>query len=176
LMPIHGHYFMLKAVEEIGLNLGIPSEKIIVAQNGQVVKITPEKVFLTHERVPANIVYVDGLGVGDIEEVVIRDRQNLARDGFFTVYVAIDSRTGKLIKSPDIISRGFVYLRESKELLQQVRELVRKIVERNVKFLGDESPLIQEEQIKYSLKEEIAELLFRKTQRRPVVTSVVIKV
>ena len=176
LMPIHGHYFMLKAVEEIGLNLGIPSEKIIVAQNGQVIKMTPEKVFLTHERVPANIVYVDGLGVGDIEEVVIRDRQNLARDGFFTVYVAIDSRTGKLIKSPDIISRGFVYLRESKELLQQVRELVRKIVERNVKFLGDESPLIQEEQIKYSLKEEIAELLFRKTQRRPVVTSVVIKV
>jgi len=176
LMPIHGHYFMLKAVEEIGLNIGIPPEKIIVAQNGQVIKMTPEKVFLTHERVPANIVYVDGLGIGDIEEIVIRDRQNLARDGFFTVYVAIDSRTGKLIKSPDIISRGFVYLRESKELLQQVRELIRKIVERNVKFLGDESPLIQEEQIKYSLKEEIAELLFRKTQRRPVVTSVVIKV
>jgi len=176
LMPIHGHYFMLKAVEEIGLNLGISRERVIIAQNGQVIKMTPEKVFLTHERVPASIVYVDGLGIGDVEEVVIRDRQNLARDGIFVVIVTIDSTTGKLRTSPDIISRGFVYLRESKELLREVRILVKKIVERNVRFLGDESPLVQEEQIKYNLKEEIAEFLFKKTQRSPVVIPVVIKV
>ena len=175
-MPIHGHYFMMKAVEEICLNLGMTQERVIIAQNGQVVKMTPEKVFLTHERVPANIVYVDGLGVGDVEEVVIRDRQNLARDGIFVVIATIDSTTGQLRTSPDIISRGFVYLRGSKELLRDVRALVKKIVERNIRFLGDESPLIQEEQIKYNLKEEIAEFLFKKTQRRPVVIPVVIKV
>jgi ribonuclease J len=175
-MPIHGHYFMMKAVEEICFNLGMTQERVIIAQNGQVVKMTPEKVFLTHERIPANIVYVDGLGVGDVEEVVIRDRQNLARDGIFVVIATIDSSTGQLRTSPDIISRGFVYLRESKELLRDVRTLIKKIVERNVRFLGDESPLIQEEQIKYNLKEEIAEFLFKKTQRRPVVIPVVIKV
>jgi ribonuclease J len=176
LMPVHGHYFMLKAVEEIGMNLGMTAEKILLVQNGQVVKATPEKVFLTHERVPANIVYVDGLGIGDIQEVVIRDRQNLAQDGIFVVITVIDSTTGQLRTSPDIISRGFVYLRESKELLRDVRSLIKKIIERNVRFLGDESPLIQEEQIKYNLKEEIAEFLFKKTQRRPVVIPVVIKV
>ncbi|MCS7230470.1 MAG: ribonuclease J [Candidatus Kryptonium sp.] len=176
LMPIHGHYFMLKAVEEIGLSLGIPQEKILVAQNGQIIKMIPEKVFISHETVPANVVYVDGLGIGDIKEVVLRDRQNLAKDGMFVVVVTIDVSTGEVKTSPDIISRGFVYLRESKELLREVRNLITKIVKRNTKFLGDESPLIQEEQIKYSLKEEIAEFLFKKTQRRPIVLPVVIKV
>jgi ribonuclease J len=175
-MPIHGHYFMMKAVEDICLNLGMTNERIIIAQNGQVIKMTPEKVFLTHERVPANIVYVDGLGVGDVEEVVLRDRQNLARDGIFVVIVTIDSMTGAIKTSPDIISRGFVYLKESKDLLRDVRILIKKIIEKNIRFLGDESPIIQEEQIKHSLKEEIAEFLFRKTQRRPVVIPVVIKV
>ncbi|GIW65059.1 MAG: ribonuclease J [Candidatus Parcubacteria bacterium] len=176
LMPIHGHYFMLKAVEEIALNLGFSQEKILIAQNGQVVKMVPEKIFVSHENIPANVIYVDGLGVGDIKEVVLRDRQNLAKDGMFVIVVTIDVSTGEVKTSPDIISRGFVYLRESKELLKEVRSLVTKIVKRNTKFLGDESPLIQEEQIKYSLKEEIAEFLFKKTQRRPIVLPVVIKV
>ncbi len=176
LMPVHGHYYMMKAVEEIGLSLNIPKEKILIAQNGQVVKMTPEKVFVSHERVPANVIYVDGLGVGDVQEVVLRDRQNLARDGIFVVIVTIDASTGKIKTSPDIISRGFIYLRESKELLQEVRNLIKKIVDKNVRFLGDESPLIQKEQIKYNLKEEIAEFLFKKTQRRPLVIPVVIEV
>jgi ribonuclease J len=176
LMPVHGHYFMLKAVEEIALNLGMREEKIIIAQNGQVVKMIPEKIFLSHEKVQANIVYVDGLGIGDVEEIVIRDRQNLARDGIFVVIATIDSATGELRTSPDIISRGFIYLRGSKELLKEVRSLVKKIIENNIKFLGDEAPIIQEEQIKYNLKEEIAEFLFKKTKRRPVVIPVVIKV
>jgi ribonuclease J len=176
LMPVHGHYFMLKAVEDIALNLGINKERILIAQNGQVVKMIPEKIFLSHENVPANVVYVDGLGVGDIKEIVLRDRQNLAKDGMFVIVVTIDVSTGEVKTSPDIISRGFVYLRESKDLLKEVRSLVTKIVKRNTKFLGDESPLIQEEQIKYSLKEEIAEFLFKKTQRRPIVLPVVIKV
>jgi len=176
LIPVHGHYFMLKAVEEIGLNLGMSKDRILLASNGSVVKVTPEKVFVSKEKVLNNIVYVDGLGIGDIQEVVLRDRQSLARDGIFVVIVTVDSITGEVKTSPDIISRGFVYLRESKDLLKDTRNLIKKIVSKNIKFLGDESPLIQEEQIKYALKEEIAEFLFKKTQRRPVVIPVLIKI
>ena len=175
-IPSQGYYYMLKAAEEIAVNVGIPKEKVIIGQNGRVIEVNPDKVFLTHKYVPANPIYVDGLGIGDVQEVVLRDRQNLAKDGMFVVVATIDSATGTLKTSPDIVSRGFVYLRESKELLQEVRNLVKKIVERNVRFLGDESPLIQEEQIKYNLKEEIAEFLFKKTKRRPIVLPVVVKV
>jgi len=176
LVPVHGHYFMLKGVEEIGLNLGMSKDRILLASNGNVVKMTPDKVFISKEKVLSNIVYVDGLGIGDIQEVVIRDRQSLARDGIFVVIVTVDSLTGEVKTSPDIISRGFIYLRESKELLKDTRNLIKKIILKNIKFLGDESPLIQEEQIKYALKEEIGEFLFKKTQRRPVVIPVLIKI
>ena len=176
IIPSQGYFYMLKAAEEIALNLGIPKEKIIIGQNGRIIEVTPEKVVLTHKSVPAQPVYIDGLGIGDVQEIVLRDRQSLAKDGMFVVIATIDSQTGTLKTSPDIVSRGFVYLRESKELLQEVRNLVKKIVEKNVRFLGDESPLVQEEQIRYNLKEEIAEFLFRKTKRRPLVLPVVIKV
>jgi ribonuclease J len=176
LMPVHGHYYMMKAVEEIGLDLGIDKEKIIIASNGQVVKMFSDRVELTNEKVPANLVYVDGLGLGSVGDVVLRDRKALATEGMFVVIVTIDSQTGELKTSPDIISRGFVYLRESKNLLNEVRELIKNIVKRNTQYLGDEAPIIQEEQIKYSLKEELSEYLFRKTGRRPVVLPVVIKV
>ena len=176
IIPSQGYYYMLKAAEEIALDLGVPKEKIIISQNGRVIEVNPERVFLTNEFVPANPIYVDGLGVGDVHEVVLRDRQNLAKDGMFVVVATIDSATGTLKTSPDIISRGFVYLRESKELLQEVRNLVKRVVERNIRFLGDESPLIQEEQIRYNLKEEISAFLFKKTKRRPLVLPVVVKV
>ncbi|MEK7673617.1 MAG: ribonuclease J [Patescibacteria group bacterium] len=175
-MPIHGNYFMLKAVEEIALELEYSKDKILIAQNGDVIEMNPEKIVITNNKVPANLVYVDGIGIGDIGEVVIRDRQTLSKDGMFVVIVTIDSQTGAIRTSPDIISRGFVYLRESRELLRDVRNLIRRIIERNVKFLGEEAPIIQEEQIRYHLKEEIAEFLFKVTQRRPVVIPVVIKV
>lgn len=176
IMPIHGHYFMLKAVEDIASELNIPREKVIIASNGRIVRVTPERAYLDHETVPSHPIYVDGIGIGDVQEIVLRDRQNLARDGMFVVIATIDSTTGTLKTSPDIISRGFVYLKESKELLQEVRKLVRKIVEKNIKFLGDEHPLIQEDQIRYNLREEISEFLFKKTKRRPLVLPVVIKV
>jgi len=176
LMPVHGHYYMMKAVEEIGLDLGIDKEKIIIASNGQVIKMFPDRIELTNEKVLANLVYVDGLGLGSVGDVVLRDRKALATEGMFVVIVTIDSQTGELKTSPDIISRGFVYLRESKNLLNEVRELIKNIVKRNTQYLGDEAPIIQEEQIKYTLKEELSEYLFRKTGRRPVVLPVVIKV
>lgn len=176
LMPIHGHYFMMKAVEEIGVDLGIPKEKIIIASNGQIVKMFGDKIELTKERVPANLIYVDGLGLGNIGDLVLRDRKTLAEEGIFVVIVTIDTQSGELKTSPDIISRGFVFLKESKDLLNETRNLVREIVAKNTKYLGDEASIIQEDQIKYSLKEEISQFLYLKTKRRPVVIPVVIKV
>ncbi|MDT7868346.1 MAG: ribonuclease J [Candidatus Pacebacteria bacterium] len=176
-MPVHGHYFMLKAVEEIAINLGIPQEKIIIAQNGDVIKMLPEKIFKTDERVPAHTVYVDGLGMGSVESVVLRDRKNLAKEGMFVIIVTIDSQTGEIRKNPEIIFKGFGYSKESnKELIQELSQLIKKIVKRNIKFLGEEAPLIQEEQIKYHLREEIADFLYHKTGGRPMILPVVIKI
>ncbi|GIW65732.1 MAG: ribonuclease J 1 [Candidatus Parcubacteria bacterium] len=176
IMPVHGHYFMMKAIEEIGIDLGIPKEKIIIASNGQVVKMFNDKIELTDEKIPANLVYVDGLGLGSVGDLVLRDRKALAEEGMFVIIITLNSQTGEIKTSPDIISRGFVFLKESKDLLNEVRTLAKNIVIKNTKHLGDEAPIIQEEQIKYSLKEEISQFLYRKTQRRPVVIPVIIKV
>ena len=175
-MPIHGHYFMMKAVEEIALNLGISQNKIIIAQNGDVIEMNPQKIQKTSEKVPSNIIYVDGLGLGSEESVVLRDRQNLAKEGIFVIIVTLDAQTGDFRKNPDIIFRGFVHPKESKELINEVNQLIKKIVRRNIKFLGDEVPLIQEEQIRYHLREDVADFLYHKTGGRPLVLPIVIKV
>jgi ribonuclease J len=176
IMPVHGHYFMMKAVEDIAINLGVAKERIIIASNGQIVKMFGDRVELTNERVPANLVYVDGLGLGNVGDLVLRDRKALAEEGMFVAVVVIDTQTGELKNSPDIISRGFVFLKESKDLLNEARKIIRNIVAKNTKYLGDEIPIIDEEQIKYHIREDLSNFLFRKTKRRPVVLPVVIKV
>ena len=175
-MPIHGNYYMLKGTETIARETGVPTENIFITQNGGVIEMRKEGIAITDERIISNLVFVDGIGVGDVGEVVLRDRQTLAKDGMFIVIVSLDTQNGQMRVSPDIISRGFVYLRESKELLREVRSLIRRVIAKNVKFLGDEAPIIEEEKIKFHLKEEIASLLFKKTQRTPVIIPVVIKI
>jgi len=157
---------------ELAEDCGVHKNNIVVPENGQVVKVSPRSISITKERAPANYVMVDGLGIGDVGAVVLRDRQNLAADGMFVIVVAVDRQAGKVKGSPDIISRGFVYLRESKELLQETRKRVIEIVDKSVKggtkvnwnFLKDE------------LRNKISEFLFSKTQRRPMVLPVVIEV
>jgi len=176
IMPVHGHYFMMKAVEEIAINLGVNKERVIIASNGQIIKMFVDRVELTNEHVPANLVYVDGLGLGNVGDLVLRDRKALAEEGMFVAVVVIDIQTGKLKNSPDIISRGFVFLKASKDLLNEARKIIRNIVEKNTKYLGDEAPIIDEEQIKYYIREELSNFFYRKTKRRPIILPVVIKV
>ena len=171
-MPIHGQVSMLIRNAELAQELGIKAENTICAENGQVIIATPEKVFISKERVQANYVLVDGLGVGDVGEVVLRDRQALAKDGIFVVVVVVDRETGKVKGSPDIISRGFVYLRESKELLRDTRKLVVKIVEGASQSGG----AVNWGYIKEEIKERVGSFLFSKTKRRPMVISVLIEV
>ncbi len=171
-MPIHGHYYMRSVNAKVAQDTGIKEENIVVGDNGQIVEITKDKIQLLNESVPTNYVMVDGLGVGDVGTVVLRDRQHLAEDGMFVVIAVINSKTGKVMGNPDIISRGFVYLRESKELLREVRNRTIKIVEKST---TGRHP-INEARVKENVRKQVGKFLFKKTERNPMVLPVIIEV
>ncbi len=172
LMPIHGYCAMLANHKKVAMEQGMSEESVVVAENGQVVEITPQGITVGRRVVPASYVFVDGLGVGDVGEVVLRDRQNLARDGMFVIIVTINHRTGQIQDSPDIISRGFIYLRQSKQLLKETRQKVAEIVKKSTRG-GRKFDVTY---IKDNIKDDIGAFLFEKTERRPMVLPVVIKV
>ncbi len=171
-IPVHGSYYMLKLHGEIAESVGISEKNIIIAGNGNVISANKDTLKLTDEKVPANYVMVDGLGVGDVGQVVLRDRQTMAEEGMFVIIATIDSKTGKVQGEPDIISRGFVYLRESKELLYQTREKVKKIVEQ----ASSDEHTVNWSYVKDNIRDKIGQFLYTKTQRRPMVLPVVIEI
>ncbi|MGB9608813.1 MAG: hypothetical protein ACPL3E_00370, partial [Minisyncoccia bacterium] len=149
---------------------GIPKENIFLMDNGQVAELYKDKFIITNQTVPAFYVMVDGLGIGDVEEVVLRDRLNLAKEGMLVLIATIDKRTGNLLKSPDIISRGFIYLKENQELLEEIRKKIRGIVAR---LSGQDYGA---DYLKTLMREQISQFLYNKTRRRPIVLPVVIEV
>jgi ribonuclease J len=171
-LPVHGQYSMLIANADLAREAGVPDKNIVVAENGQIVDVSRRGIAISKTQVPANYIMVDGLGVGDIGEIVLRDRQMLAEDGMFVIVAIIDRTTGKVKGSPDIISRGFVYLRESKDLLYETRK---KAVEIINKATGS-GKTVNWIYIKDELRNKIGDFLFTKTQRRPMVLPVVIEV
>lgn len=173
LIPIHGYYFMLKNNADLAESIGMRAENIVPPlRNGSIIEVTKNKIRTLKESAPANYVMVDGLGVNDVKEIVLRDRQMLAQDGIFVIITVIDSQTGKVKNSPDIISRGFIYLRESQELLKQTRQLIKKTVE---DATGKMHP-INVTYVKDLLKERVGKFLFQKTKRRPMVLPVLLEV
>lgn len=172
-IPIHGNYFMLKEHVALAHAAGVATANAVIAEDGEIVSMNPENIKKLKEKAPTDYVMVDGLGVGDVKEVVLRDRQHLAGDGIFVIIAIVDSKTGKVRTSPDIISRGFIYLKESQELLKDVRNKTRQIVEEIT--VGKAHP-INWVHVKDSLREKIGQYLFTKTQRRPMVLPVVIEV
>jgi ribonuclease J len=172
LLPIHGQYSMLCAHRDIAIEYGIPEENIILTENGQIIYVNENEWWIEKKGIPANYVMVDGLGVGDVGEVVLRDRKILSKDGIFVIIVTIDKETGRVKTSPDIISRGFIYLRESKELLKEVRKKTIGIVNHAV----GKRKIVNTAYIKNELRNQLGEFLFQKTQRRPMVLPVVIVV
>lgn len=171
-LPIHGQYSMLVSHGELAKNCGISEKNIIVAENGQIINLTPRRIFIEKNIAPSNYVMVDGLGIGDVGEVVLRDRQTLAKDGMFVIVAVVDRLTGKVRGSPDIISRGFVYLKESKKLLQDTRKKVIKIVDDAAGSGG----AVNWVYIKDEIRNKIGQFLYTKTQRRPMILPVVIEV
>jgi len=171
-LPIHGQYSMLVAHGEIAKETGIPEKNVLVAENGQIINLTQKKISIEKKEVPSSFIMVDGLGIGDVGKVVLRDRKMLAKDGMFVIVAVIDRKTGKVKGSPDIISRGFVYLRESKELLKETRKRVVNIVNRAT----GSGKAVNWSYVKDEIRNKIGLFLFKKTERRPIILPVVIEV
>ncbi len=171
-MPIHGQFSMMCANAQLAQECGMKEENVILADNGKVVSVSPKKAFVEKKEVPSNYVMVDGLGVGDVGEVVLRDRQMLAKDGIFVIIAVVNRKTGKVQESPDIISRGFVYLRESKNLLYEARKKVIQTVEKATAS----GHVVNWTYVKDNVKNTLGDFLFQKTKRRPMILPVIIEV
>jgi len=170
-MPIHGEHHMLVAHAELARGLGIPENDIFIMDNGDIVDIKDETARLSDKKIKTGNVFIDGLGIGDVGEVVLRDRKVMAEDGMFVVIMQINRKNGKLINSPDIISRGFVYMKESEDLLREVKHEVRKVVETKSKGREPNAAYIRSR-----VRDQIGEFLFQRTERRPLVLPVIIEV
>ncbi|MCX6759811.1 MAG: ribonuclease J [Candidatus Nealsonbacteria bacterium] len=171
-IPVYANHFFLKEAAKIAKEMGFPKDRIFVPDNGSIIKFTSQTAEVLKEKVPTNYVFVDGLGVGDVGEVVLRDRQMLAKDGMFVIVAVVDRQTGKVKGSPDIISRGFIYLRESKDLLSQTRRKVISIIE----HASNSGSAMNWTYIKGEVRDKVGQFLFSKTQRRPIVLPVIIEV
>lgn len=170
-IPIHGMYFMRAANVENAKEKGVAAENCFLVDNGQIVNIYADKIRVSQDSVPAYYVMVDGLGVGDVEEVVVRDRMLLAQEGMMVVIVTLDRRTGRFIKNPDIISRGFIYLKENKEMVEEIRKKIKGLIGRIPRFQSLES-----DYLKTLLRDQIGQFVYNKTKRRPMILPVVIEV
>jgi ribonuclease J len=170
-MPIHGNPFKLVAHAALAEEVGIPRENIFVVENGQVIEFTEKGGRATDEKIDSSYVMVDGLGVGDVSDVVLRDRQLLSEDGIFIIVAQVDKKTGALVEAPDIISRGFVMMKENRELIEKSRARI-------VKLLKDREPRMGafEDDLRNKLRDDIGQYLFHETKRRPMIVPVIIEV
>ncbi len=181
-IPIHGHHSFLEKHKELAMELGMPEENIVVPDNGSIIEISSDgqKISARSERAPSGNMLVDGTSISDTQDVVIRDRVMLAQDGMFVVIALLDQKTGKLKKSPDLISRGFVYLKENQELLRQVRIIIKNGIESAVSKMPAPHPqggnAIDFDVIKANLGESISKFLYQKTAKRPLVIPVILSV
>lgn len=173
-MPMHGPHYFLRMHAELAYSLGMPKENVIVPDDCSILEIQEAgtKFVKLPVKAPDNVVMVDGFTVGDIQDVVLRDRQILSEDGIFVVVAMMNGHTGRLIKSPDIISRGSVYLRESQELLREIRTLVRSTIEQAAYQMGPHSI----DYIKDITSDTLGKFIFQETAKRPIIIPVVLLV
>ncbi len=173
-IPHHGYYYMLRVHADIAQEVGLPKENVVLPDTGSIIEIRDKGSKIVHlpEKAPRTTRIVEGKVVKDIQTAVLADRQLLAQEGIFVVVATINVKEGRLKKSPDIISRGFIYLRESQELLGQVRLLVKKIVESKLR----RSVQVNVDEIKQELHDSIADFLLQQTHKTPIVIPVVVLV
>lgn len=169
LMPVYANHYLLREAAKVARSIDFPAENIFLLDNGQVLEVSQRGVHLRQEKVPTNYVFVDGLGVGDVSHVVLRDRQMMAEDGMLVVIATIDQRRGQLVHNPDLISRGFVHMKENRKLIEQTRAKVKQIFAGNLKE-------VDENYFKDKIRNVIGEFLYLKTQRRPMILPVIIQV
>lgn len=169
-IPVHGEYKHLKAQARIAENLGIDKNNIFILSSGDVLELDDKKASVTGH-VPVGSILVDGLGVGDVGNVVLRDRQHLAEDGILIVVMSLDKYSGQLAAGPDIVSRGFVYVRESDELMEEARHVVDNAlsgcIDRGITDWG---------KLKSTTKDVLGEYVWKKTKRRPMILPIIMEV
>lgn len=169
-IPVHGEFKHLKAQAKIANELGIDKDNIFILQSGDVLELSEEKAQITG-KVPVGDILVDGLGVGDVGNIVLRDRQHLAEDGIMIVVLGLDGATDELVSGPDIVSRGFVYVRESDELMEEARIVVNEAIDsclnRGISDWG---------KLKSSIKDSLGEYVWKKTKRRPMILPIIMEI
>lgn len=170
-MPIHGNRFMLEAHADLAEAVGIPRANCMVADNGQVIEFDKDGAKLTSEHMPMDYVMVDGLGVGDVSEVVLRDRRELAADGMLVVICRVEKRTGIMSGEPDVISRGFVFMKDAQGLMTELNGFIKKIM----KDKNPQSPAFAED-LTNKIRNDVGAFLFKHTERRPMILPVIIEV
>ena len=169
-IPVHGEYRQLRAHSETAMSMGIDKDRIVMLTNGRVLEINEQEMKFTGT-VPSGRVLVDGLGVGDVGNIVLRDRQHLAQDGLIVIVLTMDSQTGEVVAGPDVISRGFVYVRESENLMDDVKSVVRHEIS-----LCEQRGIRDWATIKSSVKENLRDYLFIKTKRNPMIIPIIMEV
>lgn len=171
-LPVYANHYMLVETKKLALREGFQEEQVFVLDNGHIIKFNKgQKPSVLKDKVDTSYVMVDGLGIGDVSEIVLRDRRMMADDGMIVIITTIDNKTGSVIGNPDIISRGFVHMKENRDLIEKTRAKVKKIVK-------DKNPMTaaDDDFIKNKIRNEIGQFLFQVTKRRPMVLPVVIKV
>jgi ribonuclease J len=170
-IPIEGNLHLLHDNGNVAKELGWQDDQVMITSNGQIMEFAGGSGQLTKEKIPSDYVFVDGLGVGDVSEVVLRDRQLLAEDGMFVIIVTIDAHNGQVVGTPDVISRGFIYSKGNNALIEEARAKVIDIVKPH---LTQEAP--NSVHIKNKLREAMGQFLFEKIQRRPMILPVIVEV
>ena len=169
-MPVHGEYRQLRAHAETAKQMGIPTENIFILENGKTLELNKKEAKITTS-VPCGKILVDGLGVGDVGNIVLRDRQHLSQDGLIVIVMTMDSSTGEIISGPDVVSRGFVYVRESETLMDDVKKVI------NEEVKGFEEDGIRDwSTIKSTLKDDLRDYIFQRTKRNPMILPIIMEV
>ncbi|PIR82414.1 ribonuclease J [Candidatus Kaiserbacteria bacterium CG10_big_fil_rev_8_21_14_0_10_59_10] len=173
-IPVHGYHYMLRVHADLAEELGVPKANIVVPDNGDIIEIQGggQKIVKTPFKAPSGLRVVEGHTVSELSDVLMRDRKALGQEGFCVVVATVDRRTGRLHKSPDIISRGFVYLRDNKELMDQTRLIIRKSVEQSMK-----NPRSADlDAARDDLAESVSRFLLQRTMKRPIVIPVIVSI
>lgn len=169
-IPVHGEFRHLKQHGELAMKLGLPEKNVHIPENGEVIEVTRDSI-RKNGTVTSGQIFVDGLGVGDVGNIVLRDRKHLSQDGILTVVVTIEKESSTVIAGPDIISRGFVYVRESERLMDDARDIVKKVL-RNC----EEKKITDWATMKTNIKDELRNFLYEKTKRRPMILPIIMEI
>ena len=170
-IPIHGERHHLVHHAQLAEEVGVNRERSFIADNGNVIEFDEKGGRLLDRKVQNGMILVDGLGIGDVGEIVLRDRKAMSTEGIFVVICTVDKNSGRVITSPDIISRGFIYMRENEKLVNDTRAEVRRIMSHNENTRNGEW-----NDVKSKLRDQISQYLFQRTKRQPMVIPVVIEV